>query len=157
MLCFLLEFLPSVTSMSMLAPWTPPSLWTSCPTSRRMQMSCWWRTWLWKSVRGRICWWWETRALARRLYWGSSTASGRRRVVREPQQEVLANKGSGAFTSPVSSGFVQMTTCFGPRGTLFLPQKPYMTDGTLREQVACLWALQSFSNKNDFASFNVQH
>uniref|UniRef100_A0A8D0AWN4 ATP-binding cassette, sub-family D (ALD), member 4 n=1 Tax=Sander lucioperca TaxID=283035 RepID=A0A8D0AWN4_SANLU len=29
------------------------------------------------------------------------------------------------------SGFVQMTTCFGPRGTLFLPQKPYLTDGTL--------------------------
>uniref|UniRef100_A0A8C4F084 ABC transmembrane type-1 domain-containing protein n=1 Tax=Dicentrarchus labrax TaxID=13489 RepID=A0A8C4F084_DICLA len=34
------------------------------------------------------------------------------------------------------SGFVQMTTCFGPRGTLFLPQKPYLTDGTLREQVS---------------------
>lgn len=33
------------------------------------------------------------------------------------------------------SGFVQMTTCFGPRGTVFLPQKPYLTDGTLREQV----------------------
>uniref|UniRef100_A0A668S6U1 ABC transporter domain-containing protein n=1 Tax=Oreochromis aureus TaxID=47969 RepID=A0A668S6U1_OREAU len=33
------------------------------------------------------------------------------------------------------SGFVHMTTCFGPRGTLFLPQKPYLTDGTLREQV----------------------
>ncbi|KAM4633388.1 lysosomal cobalamin transporter ABCD4 [Polymixia lowei] len=33
------------------------------------------------------------------------------------------------------SGFVQMTTCFGPRGVLFLPQKPYLTDGTLREQV----------------------
>uniref|UniRef100_A0A669EWP6 ATP-binding cassette, sub-family D (ALD), member 4 n=1 Tax=Oreochromis niloticus TaxID=8128 RepID=A0A669EWP6_ORENI len=32
------------------------------------------------------------------------------------------------------SGFVHMTTCFGPRGTLFLPQKPYLTDGTLREQ-----------------------
>uniref|UniRef100_A0A669CH37 ATP-binding cassette, sub-family D (ALD), member 4 n=1 Tax=Oreochromis niloticus TaxID=8128 RepID=A0A669CH37_ORENI len=31
--------------------------------------------------------------------------------------------------------FVHMTTCFGPRGTLFLPQKPYLTDGTLREQV----------------------
>lgn len=29
-----------------------------------------------------------------------------------------------------------MTTCFGPRGTVFLPQKPYLTDGTLREQVA---------------------
>lgn len=41
-------------------------------------------------------------------------------------------------TSPVSSGFVQMTTCFGPRGTLFLPQKPYLTDGTLREQVTFL-------------------
>uniref|UniRef100_A0A8C3AG03 ATP-binding cassette, sub-family D (ALD), member 4 n=1 Tax=Cyclopterus lumpus TaxID=8103 RepID=A0A8C3AG03_CYCLU len=36
------------------------------------------------------------------------------------------------------SGFVHMTTCFGPRGTLFLPQKPYLTDGTLREQVAVL-------------------
>ncbi|XP_048841780.1 ATP-binding cassette sub-family D member 4 isoform X1 [Brienomyrus brachyistius] len=34
-----------------------------------------------------------------------------------------------------SSGFVQMTTFFGPRGLLFLPQKPYLTDGTLREQV----------------------
>ncbi|KAM6954002.1 lysosomal cobalamin transporter ABCD4 [Aplochiton taeniatus] len=33
------------------------------------------------------------------------------------------------------SGFVQMTTCFGPRGILFLPQKPYLTDGTLREQL----------------------
>uniref|UniRef100_A0A3B3DXR1 ATP-binding cassette, sub-family D (ALD), member 4 n=1 Tax=Oryzias melastigma TaxID=30732 RepID=A0A3B3DXR1_ORYME len=33
------------------------------------------------------------------------------------------------------SGLVQMTTCFGPRGTLFLPQKPYLTDGTLREQI----------------------
>uniref|UniRef100_A0A3B4UPR9 ATP-binding cassette, sub-family D (ALD), member 4 n=1 Tax=Seriola dumerili TaxID=41447 RepID=A0A3B4UPR9_SERDU len=36
------------------------------------------------------------------------------------------------------SGFVHMTTCFGPRGTLFLPQKPYLTDGTLREQVTFL-------------------
>lgn len=34
-----------------------------------------------------------------------------------------------------SSGFMEMTTCFGPRGILFLPQKPYLTDGTLREQV----------------------
>ncbi|XP_051969752.1 lysosomal cobalamin transporter ABCD4-like isoform X2 [Xyrauchen texanus] len=33
------------------------------------------------------------------------------------------------------SGSVEMTTCFGPRGVLFLPQKPYLTDGTLREQV----------------------
>ncbi|MBN3298720.1 ABCD4 protein, partial [Amia calva] len=34
-----------------------------------------------------------------------------------------------------SSGYVEMTSCFGPRGILFLPQKPYLTDGTLREQV----------------------
>ncbi|XP_067291361.1 ATP-binding cassette sub-family D member 4 isoform X2 [Pseudorasbora parva] len=33
------------------------------------------------------------------------------------------------------SGSVEMTTCFGPRGVLFLPQKAYLTDGTLREQV----------------------
>ncbi|XP_039540456.1 lysosomal cobalamin transporter ABCD4-like isoform X2 [Pimephales promelas] len=33
------------------------------------------------------------------------------------------------------SGSVGMTTCFGPRGVLFLPQKAYLTDGTLREQV----------------------
>ncbi|XP_066539713.1 ATP-binding cassette sub-family D member 4 [Hoplias malabaricus] len=34
-----------------------------------------------------------------------------------------------------SHGSVEMTTFFGPRGILFLPQKPYLTDGTLREQV----------------------
>ncbi|XP_061098026.1 ATP-binding cassette sub-family D member 4 isoform X2 [Conger conger] len=34
-----------------------------------------------------------------------------------------------------SSGYMEMTSCFGPRGILFLPQKPYLTDGTLREQV----------------------
>uniref|UniRef100_A0A4W4FDJ7 ABC transporter domain-containing protein n=1 Tax=Electrophorus electricus TaxID=8005 RepID=A0A4W4FDJ7_ELEEL len=33
------------------------------------------------------------------------------------------------------SGSFEMTTCFGPRGVLFLPQKPYLTDGSLREQV----------------------
>uniref|UniRef100_A0A3Q3IQH8 ATP-binding cassette, sub-family D (ALD), member 4 n=1 Tax=Monopterus albus TaxID=43700 RepID=A0A3Q3IQH8_MONAL len=41
------------------------------------------------------------------------------------------------------SGFVQMTTCFGPRGTLFLPQKPYLTDGTLREQVCLTFSFRS--------------
>ncbi|XP_029106532.1 lysosomal cobalamin transporter ABCD4 isoform X3 [Scleropages formosus] len=39
-----------------------------------------------------------------------------------------------------SSGFIHMTTCFGPRGVLFLPQKPYLTDGTLREQG--LWTMR---------------
>ncbi|XP_026872758.1 ATP-binding cassette sub-family D member 4 isoform X4 [Electrophorus electricus] len=34
-----------------------------------------------------------------------------------------------------SGGSFEMTTCFGPRGVLFLPQKPYLTDGSLREQV----------------------
>ncbi|XP_043080391.1 lysosomal cobalamin transporter ABCD4-like isoform X2 [Puntigrus tetrazona] len=33
------------------------------------------------------------------------------------------------------NGSVEMTTCFGPRGVLFLPQRAYLTDGTLREQV----------------------
>lgn len=56
---------------------------------------------------------------------------------------VVGNTGTGKTSLlrvlnrlwEADSGFVQMTTCFGPRGTLFLPQKPYLTDGTLREQV----------------------
>lgn len=28
-----------------------------------------------------------------------------------------------------------MLTCFGPRGVVFLPQRPFFTDGSLREQV----------------------
>ncbi|XP_032200833.1 ATP-binding cassette sub-family D member 4 isoform X2 [Mustela erminea] len=32
-------------------------------------------------------------------------------------------------------GSVQMLTDFGPHGVMFLPQKPFFTDGTLREQV----------------------
>uniref|UniRef100_A0A8C4T0N1 ATP-binding cassette, sub-family D (ALD), member 4 n=1 Tax=Erpetoichthys calabaricus TaxID=27687 RepID=A0A8C4T0N1_ERPCA len=34
-----------------------------------------------------------------------------------------------------TSGSFQMLSSFGPHGILFLPQKPYFTDGTLREQV----------------------
>lgn len=34
-----------------------------------------------------------------------------------------------------SAGSVQMLVDFGPHGVLFLPQKPFFTDGTLREQV----------------------
>ncbi|XP_057588775.1 lysosomal cobalamin transporter ABCD4 isoform X3 [Hippopotamus amphibius kiboko] len=34
-----------------------------------------------------------------------------------------------------TQGSVQMLTDFGPHGVLFLPQKPFFTDGTLREQV----------------------
>ncbi|KAI3364320.1 hypothetical protein L3Q82_011120 [Scortum barcoo] len=57
---------------------------------------------------------------------------------------VVGNTGTGKTSLlrvlnrlwEADSGFIQMTTCFGPRGTLFLPQKPYLTDGTLREQVA---------------------
>uniref|UniRef100_A0A673BVJ6 ABC transporter domain-containing protein n=1 Tax=Sphaeramia orbicularis TaxID=375764 RepID=A0A673BVJ6_9TELE len=57
---------------------------------------------------------------------------------------VVGNTGTGKTSLlrvlnrlwEAQSGFVQMTTCFGPRGTLFLPQKPYLTDGTLREQVS---------------------
>ncbi|XP_040414888.1 lysosomal cobalamin transporter ABCD4 isoform X2 [Cygnus olor] len=32
-------------------------------------------------------------------------------------------------------GSIQMLTCFGPHGVLFLPQRPFFTDGSLREQV----------------------
>uniref|UniRef100_A0A8C9A7U8 Lysosomal cobalamin transporter ABCD4 n=1 Tax=Prolemur simus TaxID=1328070 RepID=A0A8C9A7U8_PROSS len=35
-----------------------------------------------------------------------------------------------------TGGSVQMLTDFGPHGVLFLPQKPFFTDGTLREQVS---------------------
>lgn len=35
-----------------------------------------------------------------------------------------------------SVGSVQMLMDFGPHGVLFLPQKPFFTDGTLREQVS---------------------
>ena len=34
------------------------------------------------------------------------------------------------------AGSVQMLADFGPQGVLFLPQKPFFTDGTLREQVS---------------------
>ncbi|XP_051476469.1 lysosomal cobalamin transporter ABCD4 isoform X5 [Apus apus] len=32
-------------------------------------------------------------------------------------------------------GSIKMLTCFGPRGVVFLPQRPFFTDGSLREQV----------------------
>ncbi|KAK6297810.1 hypothetical protein J4Q44_G00323930 [Coregonus suidteri] len=56
---------------------------------------------------------------------------------------VVGNTGTGKTSLlrvlnrlwEADSGYVQMTSCFGPRGILFLPQKPYLTDGTLREQV----------------------
>ncbi|KAF7251957.1 ATP-binding cassette sub-family D member 4 [Varanus komodoensis] len=34
-----------------------------------------------------------------------------------------------------TAGHVHMLSCFGPHGVMFLPQKPFFTDGTLREQV----------------------
>ncbi|XP_062973923.1 lysosomal cobalamin transporter ABCD4 isoform X2 [Elgaria multicarinata webbii] len=33
------------------------------------------------------------------------------------------------------TGHVHMLTCFGPHGVVILPQRPFFTDGTLREQV----------------------
>uniref|UniRef100_A0A673WP48 ATP-binding cassette, sub-family D (ALD), member 4 n=1 Tax=Salmo trutta TaxID=8032 RepID=A0A673WP48_SALTR len=52
---------------------------------------------------------------------------------------VVGNTGTGKTSLlrvlnrlwEADSGYVQMTTCFGPRGILFLPQKPYLTDGTI--------------------------
>lgn len=34
------------------------------------------------------------------------------------------------------AGSIRMLTCFGPRGVVFLPQRPFFTDGSLREQVS---------------------
>ncbi|XP_062432935.1 lysosomal cobalamin transporter ABCD4 isoform X2 [Rhea pennata] len=34
-----------------------------------------------------------------------------------------------------TQGNVEMLTCFGPHGVMFLPQRPFFTDGSLREQV----------------------
>ncbi|XP_048393137.1 ATP-binding cassette sub-family D member 4 isoform X2 [Stegostoma tigrinum] len=56
---------------------------------------------------------------------------------------VTGNTGSGKTTLlrvlnrlwETAHGSVRMLTSFGPRGVMFLPQKPYFTDGTLREQV----------------------
>ncbi|XP_067894758.1 ATP-binding cassette sub-family D member 4 isoform X2 [Heterodontus francisci] len=56
---------------------------------------------------------------------------------------VTGNTGTGKTTLlrvlnglwETAHGSVRMLTCFGPRGILFLPQKPYFTDGTLREQM----------------------
>lgn len=56
---------------------------------------------------------------------------------------IIGNTGTGKTTllrvlnglRDITQGSLRMATCFGPRGILFLPQKPYFTDGTLREQV----------------------
>ncbi|XP_076151398.1 lysosomal cobalamin transporter ABCD4 isoform X1 [Alosa pseudoharengus] len=56
---------------------------------------------------------------------------------------VVGNTGTGKSSLlrvlnrlwEATSGSVEMRTCFGPRGLMFLSQKPYLTDGTLREQV----------------------
>uniref|UniRef100_F6X7C7 Lysosomal cobalamin transporter ABCD4 n=1 Tax=Macaca mulatta TaxID=9544 RepID=F6X7C7_MACMU len=47
----------------------------------------------------------------------------------------------GLWTS--TRGSVQMLTDFGPHGVLFLPQKPFFTDGTLREQVSLVQGAHS--------------
>ena len=36
------------------------------------------------------------------------------------------------------SGKVQRWVNFGPRGVMYMPQKPLLTDGTLQDQVRCL-------------------
>lgn len=77
----------TVTLMSMLAQWTPPSSWNISLTSLPTQTSCWWKTWVWKSAREATCWWWGTQAPARRRCWGSSTVCGRHTVVRAERLE----------------------------------------------------------------------
>lgn len=74
---------PTATLTSMQALWTRPSSWTTSRTNLRCQTSRWWRIWVWKSVRGLICWWWETRAPGKHRYCESLTASGKHTVVRQ--------------------------------------------------------------------------
>ncbi|XP_062848063.1 ATP-binding cassette sub-family D member 4 [Trichomycterus rosablanca] len=65
------------------------------------------------------------------------------RICKDTHLMVVGNTGTGKTSLlrvlnllwEVSNGSVRIKTCFGPRGILFLPQKPYLTDGTLREQV----------------------
>ncbi|KAK0058447.1 lysosomal cobalamin transporter ABCD4 [Biomphalaria pfeifferi] len=54
---------------------------------------------------------------------------------------------SGLWKS--SSGSVNINVCLGPTGLLYLPQKPYFTDGTLLEQV--IYPLQESDTRTDEA------
>lgn len=56
--------------------------------------------------------------------------------MRGEQRQVPSLRGLPMQASVGSAGSVQMLTDFGPHGVLFLPQKPFFTDGTLREQVS---------------------
>lgn len=49
--------------------------------------------------------------------------------------ELLAGT-AGSASMCLSAGSIKMLTCFGPRGVVFLPQRPFFTDGSLREQVS---------------------
>ncbi|RXN02635.1 ATP-binding cassette sub-family D member 4 isoform X2 [Labeo rohita] len=53
------------------------------------------------------------------------------------------------------NGSVEMTTCFGPRGVLFLPQKAYLTDGTLREQSNLLTRIGGLDTKVNWNWYDV--
>ncbi|KAM9290730.1 lysosomal cobalamin transporter ABCD4 isoform 5-T5 [Morus bassanus] len=56
---------------------------------------------------------------------------------------ILGNTGTGKTSLlrvlgglwESTRGSIKMLTCFGPRGVVFLPQRPFFTDGSLREQV----------------------
>ena len=52
------------------------------------------------------------------------------------ERQLLCLRDLKMEVSVGSAGSVQMLTDFGPHGVLFLPQKPFFTDGTLREQVS---------------------
>lgn len=129
-----LLFLHSVTLTSMPAQWTPPSSWNTFHTSLRTRMSCWWKTWVWKSAREHTYWWWETPALARRPCWGSSTGSGKQTVVRESTEAEVW------FIHIVVASQHHLVLRFGPDDHMFRAQRnPLPATETLPDRWNAAW------------------
>lgn len=76
---------PIGTAIPRPLPATLLSCWTGCPLRPRSPRISWWRTWVLGFMTVQTCWWWETRARARRLSSESSTISGNLRMVREQE------------------------------------------------------------------------
>uniref|UniRef100_A0A8D2L6Z4 ATP binding cassette subfamily D member 4 n=1 Tax=Varanus komodoensis TaxID=61221 RepID=A0A8D2L6Z4_VARKO len=54
-----------------------------------------------------------------------------------------------------TAGHVHMLSCFGPHGVMFLPQKPFFTDGTLREQSDLLVRIGGLDQPVDWNWYDI--